>query len=291
MIKASDIEVLKDLAEFIAPLSKEESAFLEKSLIEEGCREPLVVWARENGREVLIDGHNRLRLCEKNNIPFKVRRMSFDDINQVKLWMIDNQMGRRNLTPDQLSYYRGLRYLSLKKKKGGYQNVALKGKKDRATSEKLSEHFDVSESTVKRDAKFAEGLNIIARSNPKLKAKILAGEVSVKKSDIQILPDAKDPDKITIKNEADLYNKAKNIRSEILEALESKIGQKYKERIEKAQTILKSKEPLFQSKEERISQIKGAIISAINAAIRKKDVKAINELKGLVDKLSNIIMD
>mgnify|MGYP002336488951 CR=1 FL=1 len=77
--------------------------------------------------------------------------------------MVDNQIGRRNLTADQMSYYRGLKYLALKKAKGGYENIKSKGKTEISTSKFLSEQFNVSESTIKRDARFAEGLNTIRK--------------------------------------------------------------------------------------------------------------------------------
>lgn len=46
----------------------------------------------------LIDGHNRLEICQRLGIPFATVPMEFDDRNQVKLWIIQNQEGRRNLT-------------------------------------------------------------------------------------------------------------------------------------------------------------------------------------------------
>jgi hypothetical protein len=215
--------------------------------------------------------------------------MSFNSLDDVKMWMVDNQMGRRNLTPDQLSYYRGLRYLSMKQQKGGYKNVQLKGIRDLSTSTKLSEKFDVSESTVKRDAKFAEGLNIIGRSNPKLKLRILTGLVAVKRSDIQTLPSAKNPEKLVIKNEADLYNKSKAIREELLDEVESKVRRIEEERTSVARKIIEEHEPAFLPKGDRIKKIKGMIISAINKAINDRDVTSINQLKKLIDKLADVI--
>ena len=48
--------------------AKEELQRLELSLLEEGCRDPLVVW-KEQG--ILLDGHNRLALCQRHSIPFQ----------------------------------------------------------------------------------------------------------------------------------------------------------------------------------------------------------------------------
>jgi len=288
---AKSLTIVKEIKDYILPLSDEEFFNLEKSILLEGCRDPLIAWQKKDDQLVLVDGHNRYKICKKNNISFKVKKIDFKDIEEVKIWMVENQMGRRNLTPDQLSYYRGLKYLSLKKKKGGYDNVKLKGQNDFSTSEFLAAQFKVSESTVKRDAKFAEGLNVIGFSNPRLKLDILTGKAMVKKGDIQALTNARDPEKMNIKNEADLYNKAKMIKEEVLQEVEDKIKKIEKHKSEKVQEVLKSMEPVFLTREDRLKKIKGMIISAINRAITERDSVAIKELKKLIDRFANELQD
>jgi hypothetical protein len=290
MVESSSITVLKVLKEFILPLSKEEFSVLEQNILNEGCRDPLVLWQRSDGTNILVDGHNRLKICQKHDLPYKVKKISFADIDEVKDWMVDNQLGRRNLNPDQLSYYRGIKYLSARQDKGGYKNVLLKGQREFSTSELLAEQFKVSESTIKRDAKFAEGVNIIGKSNPKLKLQILSGVSKVKKTDIQVLTTHKDPDKLTFKNEADLSNKAKQIRDEILDDVEKKIKNINDKKVREAQAILAEKEPVFLDRDDRLKKIKGMIVSAINKAINEKNISAIKDLKRLIDKLEQEIV-
>ncbi|UXE67987.1 MAG: ParB N-terminal domain-containing protein [Chryseotalea sp. WA131a] len=288
---AKSLTILKEIKDYIHPLSEEEFFNLEKSILLEGCRDPLIAWQKKDDQLVLVDGHNRYKICKKNNIPFKVKKIDFKDIEEVKIWMVENQMGRRNLTPDQMSYYRGLKYLSLKKKKGGYDNVLSKGQNDFSTSEFLAAQFDISESTIKRDAKFAEGLNVIGFTNPGLKLNILTGKATVKKADVQALTDARNPEKMNIKNEADLYNKAKAIKEEVLQEVEAKVKKIEKQKSEKAQEILKGMEPAFLTREDRLKKIKGMIISAINRAIIARDSVAIKELKKLIGKLATELQD
>lgn len=291
MVVDHRISISKEIRDYIIPLSEEELFQLEKNLITEGCRESLIVWEKADGELVLVDGHNRYKICQKNNLPFKIKKLKFNSLDEVKVWMVDNQMGRRNLSADQLSYYRGLKYLSLKKTKGGYQNVKAKGSSDNKASQHIAQQFNVSESTVKRDAKFAEGLNLIAKSNPKLRTKILTGECFVKKADVQVLSSATNADKLTFKNEADVYNKAKIVRDAILSEVEEKVKKIEKEKISKAQEALKSVEPAFLNREDKLKKIKGMIISAINHAINEKDLDAIKQLKKLVDRLANELFD
>ena len=283
---AKSVNIAKEIRDYIIPLTDEELALLEKSIMQKGCLDPLVVWEKRKDHLVLVDGHNRFKICQKHQISFKIRKMAFHDIEEVRIWMVENQMGRRNLTPDQMSYYRGLKYLSLKKKKGGYDNVKSKGQNETSTSEILAVNFSVSESTIKRDARYAEGLSIIGKSNPKLKLKILTGETKIKKSDVQILGNAKNPLNLIIKNEADLFNKAKLIRDHIVSDVATKI-----ERIEKYSAERVNQEPTFLNKDDKLRRIKGMILSAINKAIKEKDFQAIKELRKLIDQLSDVLFE
>ena len=87
--------VNRTLKSLIPPLQPEELEQLERSLLATGCRDALVVW--RNGTDTVIDGHNRLKICTRRDIKYKIKPMRFGSLNEVKLWMIDNQMGRRNI--------------------------------------------------------------------------------------------------------------------------------------------------------------------------------------------------
>ena len=78
----------------IPPLSLDERAQLERNLLAEGCRDPLVVW---NG--VLADGHNRLAICRQHDLPYRTVELDLPDRDAVRQWILENQLGRRNLTP------------------------------------------------------------------------------------------------------------------------------------------------------------------------------------------------
>ena len=284
-----DIILLDELKEFITPLSKEEFGLLKQNLISEGCRDPLIVWESRNDKFVLIDGHNRYKICKEFNIPFKTKILKFDGIEQVKFWMINNQLGRRNLTPDQMSYYRGLKYESLKKKNTGYIQVKSKGQNEPWTYEKLAEEFKVSASTIKRDAKFSKGLNVIGIHNQKLKNKILSGETKIKKSDVILFSDIDKNVIKGIKNEADFYNKASHVRNSILTDVEIKLKDEREKKIKMAQDELKRRDAPFTDEQEMLNRIKAAIVFATKNAIQNRDTEAMNELKELVERLDILL--
>lgn len=89
-----DIVVKDDLKAYIDPLTPDEYASLERSILAEGCRDALVVWG-----DLLIDGHNRYSICQKHGLPFStVQAQQFQTIEDVHLWMIDQHLGRRSIS-------------------------------------------------------------------------------------------------------------------------------------------------------------------------------------------------
>jgi hypothetical protein len=179
---AKALRIDKELAALIPPLSQDELANLEASLVAEGCREPLAVWA---GHDVLLDGHNRYRLCSKYNIPYRVRLVELADRAAARAWVVANQMARRNLTPEGVSYLRGLRYLAEKQSHGGDRRAA-KGRNVRlSTAERLAAEFRVSDKTVKRDAHFAKAVDALARMcGPEAKPWILTRDARLSRGDV-----------------------------------------------------------------------------------------------------------
>jgi hypothetical protein len=89
-----NIVINEDLKAYIDPLTPEEHASLERSLLAEGCRDALVLWG-----DVLVDGHNRYGICQKHGLPFQtVQNTRFQSMEDVHLWMIDQHLGRRSVS-------------------------------------------------------------------------------------------------------------------------------------------------------------------------------------------------
>ena len=100
------ITINEDLRAYIDPLTEDEYAALERSLLSEGCRDALVLWG-----DLLVDGHNRYGICLKHGISFNtVQNKTFQSLDDVHLWMIDNHLGRRSVS----DFQRGV--LALRKK-------------------------------------------------------------------------------------------------------------------------------------------------------------------------------
>lgn len=87
-----NITIDQEFKSLIPPLTTDEYQLLEESIKQEGCRDALVLWC-----DILIDGHNRYEICTAHNIPFKTVQKDFASREDAKLWMIGNQLARRNI--------------------------------------------------------------------------------------------------------------------------------------------------------------------------------------------------
>ena len=85
--------VLPEMEQLLPPLSGEQFSALESDILENGCYAPIIV----NEDMVIIDGHNRFRVCEKHGLPYQMLAFSFTDLLEAKQWALDTQKGRRNL--------------------------------------------------------------------------------------------------------------------------------------------------------------------------------------------------
>lgn len=183
----SQIIVLDEIRDYINPLTNDEFTGLERTLLDEGINDPLIVWETTStaagmddlGTEVyvLIDGHHRFKISKKHNLPFSIILKKYETLELVKSAMLDKQLNRRNLTPEQVSYYRGLKYNISKAKQVGVE-------KQINIASELSKEFGINEKTVRRDGVFAKGLD---KLSPELKTAVLSGQVNLPKATVSFL--------------------------------------------------------------------------------------------------------
>jgi hypothetical protein len=179
------LEILDELRELIPPLQPEELERLHKSLDVEGrAIDPLIVW---EGKNIIVDGHNRYIYCTEKSYPFQIHEKSFSSLDVVKNYMVIKQLGRRNLDPKTASILRGKLYNWRKQdvpnreglggKSGkivNYQNDSQQ--KSPTTAEEIAKETGVSPITVMRDGMFAEACAFIEES-------VSSGEISSEQGD------------------------------------------------------------------------------------------------------------
>ncbi len=288
-----ELIVLEILKKFIPPLAIDERTQLEQNILQFGCKDPLIVWETKrsvieptslNPDEicyVLVDGHNRHEICQKFNLDFRVNLIEIPTLEQAQDFMIDHQLGRRNLSTEQMAYLRGMKYLALKQER---DNVELTrdnsgkfktekydtsdrsgqsdhhgetdtdetenirsgqndhhGKKEKL-SEQLAKEFNVGEKTIRRDADFAKGVELLPTE---IKNEVLQGKSALKKTDIIEIGKIKD-------------SEVANQRvQELLAEPESKAVKKEVQPKEKVLAVLKSYLSTPEDCDNLINEIKG----------------------------------
>lgn len=145
------IRIDPEIAALLTPLTPEEQALLERSLLDEGCRDPLIIWSSEN---VLLDGHHRHRICTAHGIPYSVRMIDLPDRRAAVEWRLATQLGRRNLTAIQASYFRGKLFESAKRP--GSRTDMTSGQ---SVARLLAARYGIDRRTLARDAGFARALD------------------------------------------------------------------------------------------------------------------------------------
>ncbi len=163
----------------IPPLQSEELSQLEANLKRDGCRDPLVVW-EESG--ILLDGHHRFAICQRDGLPFATVALSFADRDAARLWVVMNQLGRRNLTPFQRTELvlvaKPLLATQAKARQqaGGREKVRQTSDKPIDTKKELAKLAGVSHDTIHKVEVLSE------RATPETKAKLRTGDVTIHKA-------------------------------------------------------------------------------------------------------------
>jgi N6-adenosine-specific RNA methylase IME4 len=147
--RAKSLQIDPEFRNLMPPLTKEEYESLEKSICREGCRDPLVVW--EN---IVLDGIHRLEICRKHGIPFAIIEKECENRDEAKLWIIENQYARRNLT----DYWRCLLALAKesllrnqareRQREGGRSKVRQNSDEAIDVKKKLAKEAGVSHDTI-----------------------------------------------------------------------------------------------------------------------------------------------
>ena len=201
----------------IPPLTDDEFKQLEENILKEGkLVSPLIVW-----NNTLVDGHNRYAILQKHpEIYFSTMPLPFESREEVLAWICKNQLGRRNLTPEQKKFLIGKQYSVAHRKPGGNGNnqytVTVEEpvqeelcqidtipptSAEASTRKQIAERNNVSESYVVRSEKFMRGVQIMDQMIPGMQEKILSGQFKVRDADMHRLARANFPNRKQIVHE------------------------------------------------------------------------------------------
>lgn len=182
----------------IPPLTEEEYQLLEENILQDGVvLNPLIVW-----NSYIVDGHNRFRIIQAHpEIKYTVFEKEFPDRYAAIAWICCNQLGRRNLTPQQKKYLIGQRYEAEKLTtnfNGNRFTLADESRcsqngntyKTERTCERIARENNISKNTVLRAESFAKGVDAADQVEPGIRHEILSGTIKPTDTDIAAIAKA-----------------------------------------------------------------------------------------------------
>lgn len=199
-----------EFSSLIPKLKVEEYLALEDSVLSEGLREPILVW---DG--IIIDGHNRYRICQDNGIEIRIQDIEFMSREQAKIWIIKNQLARRNLNDYQRSALR-------LKQKAVFADKAKENQGTRTdilttlsksiepvnTRQEIAELAGVSEGTMAKVGKIEK------EATPEQKERLEKGEASINQVYTEIRREEKEQARERCRQQnQDMIDKAPDIQS------------------------------------------------------------------------------
>lgn len=144
------LRIDEEFKKIIPPLTDEEYQLLHESIDKNGCLDPIIVWGN-----TIIDGHNRYSICQLLGIPYSIKEISFNNREEAMLWIIQHQIGKRNLEAAQkielAMKMKPLIALQAKdNQKGGGGSVPTKVTKPIDTREELARIAGVSPTQISK---------------------------------------------------------------------------------------------------------------------------------------------
>ncbi|EOS46902.1 hypothetical protein V1226_09615 [Lachnospiraceae bacterium JLR.KK009] len=184
-IDIKDLVIDEEFEKLLPVLTLEESEKLENNILQYGMLDPIKIWQDpDTGEWIIIDGHNRYNILKKHNIDwhywqdYKIMA-ELETREDVKQWMLEQQLGRRNLS-DAEKYEIVQKFKSVFQKKAK-ENQSLGGKglanlPKVDTRKEMAKAIGVSEGTYRK-------LDTVMQSgNEELKQQLREKKVSTDKA-------------------------------------------------------------------------------------------------------------
>jgi hypothetical protein len=171
----------------ISPLSAQEFDSLTQQILEKGCLEPLYIW-KDGDKRILLDGHNRHRICSEYNLPFTFVKVPLASREEAKLWILLHQIGRRNLSDDQrATMWNDIRELrsklvqaeKLKKARGARADILISAKSTEIEAAKKDTRAEIAKEAKLPESKLRQA-QTLKTLHPELYKKVRGGAATLR---------------------------------------------------------------------------------------------------------------
>ena len=182
-------------------LNDETLRALDEEIRRDGFRDPLVYWMHD-GKKILIDGHNRLKIAKMRGVGMvPATEIEFEDKAEAAEWIVKHQQNRRNMTDGQ-KYSAGLKLKKIieeEAKKNRQSNLKRGPEREKSPDwenspsreecsndaasgdfEKSRTRRKIAEATGLSDWQVRQGDYIMAHGTEKQKSDLGSGEKTIK---------------------------------------------------------------------------------------------------------------
>lgn len=184
------LPILKTDPEFqtlILPLTKEEYEKLEKSIIADGCHEPIYVW-----QGYIIDGYERYEICHKHGIGFMIETVELKSKEDVIYWICTRQLNKQDIPEKSRCYLIGRKYDA--EKTVGIMNItghnqhtidAIERKPHTGkTAVKIGLEYHLSHSTVNKYSQYSKAVDRLREEIPNIANMIIDGRIKISQDNL-----------------------------------------------------------------------------------------------------------
>lgn len=247
-LNMEDLVIDKEFEELLPALTMEEFERLEQGILQNGLLDPIKVWEEpETGRYIIIDGHNRYRILKKNGMTLNswnyktIYASELKNREEVKRWMLEQQLGRRNLS--ETEKYEIVQKFKCVFEKRAKQNQSLGGKgltnlTKVDTRKEMAKATGVSVGTYRKiDAVMKSGNEDLKQRLRKKQVSVDAAHKELQNTEQKTLTPKQQIEQLdkrindidgTVKSLLDEKNKLTTRRSSIFYALDIKCPVKYR---------------------------------------------------------------
>ena len=182
-----NLKIDPELQSLLPPLSEGEYQQLEDNIVNNGYDKnfPIMVW-----KGYIADGHNRYKICKDHNITdYTVTTLAYQTKEEVMEWMLDVQLGRRNLNKAQ-------RVLAAEKFREYYERQARENMSEGGSKaapgkrvvqmdkpfeneEKIDVRKNLSQKAGVGSGTYYRCKTVLNSTNEELKQQMLSGEITI----------------------------------------------------------------------------------------------------------------
>ena len=183
----TDIVIDPEFSRICIPATEEQYKALEKSLLEEGCKEPIYIW-----NSVIVDGHKRYSICSFEEIEYVVKELYFPSRDDAIAWICRKRLAEVSSDTLLYKYLTGKWYRSLRPRynemiRAGVVEAPIDNRGRVRTSKIMAQDLDVSYSNVENGEAYAHCMDKIAVADPDIFEALMSGKIKASIREVRLL--------------------------------------------------------------------------------------------------------